>query len=126
MNQGQVVLKLSNDTLDNPIHVPLFLSNREMAQVSPGMQALATPSGYKRSEVGGIRAEVISMANIPSGLEDVTTWVGVGSLAQSILKSEPAPTLAVMALKRSAGLGSANSGGYVWSSRGDLPFPPKP
>ena len=126
VNQGQVVLKLSNDNLDNPIHVPLFLSNREMAQVSPGMQALATPSGYKRSEVGGIRAEVISMAKIPSGLEDVTTWVGVGSLAQSILKSEPAPTLAVMALKRSAGLGSANSGGYVWSSRGDLPFPPKP
>ena len=126
VNQGQVVLKLSNDNLDNPILVPLFLSSREMAQVFPGMPALATPSGYKRSEVGGIRAEVISMAKIPSGLEDVTDRVGVESLAQSILRSEPAPTLAVMALQRSAGSGSANSGGYVWSSGGDLPFPPTP
>ena len=126
VNQGQVVLKLSNDNLNNPILVPLFLSSRKMAQVFPGMPALATPSGYKRSEVGGIRAEVISMAKIPSGLEDVTDRVGVESLAQSILRSEPAPTLAVMALQRSAGTGSANSGGYVWSSRGDLPFPPTP
>ena len=126
VNQGQMVLKLSNDNLDNPVLVPLFLSSREMAQVFPGMPALATPSGYKRSEVGGIRAEVVSMAKIPSGLEDVTTKVGVESLAQSILQSEPAPTLAVMALQRSAGTGSANSGGYVWSSQGDLPFPPTP
>ena len=126
VNQGQVVLELSNDNLDDPTLVPLFLSSREMAQVFPGMPALATPSGYKRSEVGGIRAEVVSMAKIPSGLEDVTARVGVRSLAQSILQREPAPTLAVMALKRTAGPGSANSGGYVWSSRGDLPFPPTP
>lgn len=126
VNQGQVVLELSNDNLDDPVLVPLFLSSREMAQVFPGMPALATPSGYKRSEVGGIRAEVVSMAKIPSGLEDVTARVGVRSLAQSILQRVQAPTLAVMALKRTAGPGSANSGGYVWSSRGDLPFPPTP
>ena len=126
VNQGQVVLGLSNDNLDDPVLVPLFLSSREMAQVFPGMPALATPSGYKRSEVGGIRAEVISMAKIPSGLEDVTARVGVRSLAQSILQREPAPTLAVMALKRSVGPSSLNSGGYLWSSRGDLPFPPTP
>ena len=66
------------------------------------------------------------MAKIPSGLEDVTARVGVRSLAQSILQREPAPTLAVMALKRSVGPSSLNSGGYLWSSRGDLPFPPTP
>jgi hypothetical protein len=126
VNQGDVVLQLSNDDLDDSIHIPLFLSSREMAQVFPGMAALATPSGYKRSEVGGIRAEVISMAKLPSGLEDVTARVGVPSLARTILQREPAPTLAVLALQRTTGPGNHNSGGYVWSSGGDLPFPPTP
>ena len=106
--------------------MPLFLSSKEMAQVFPGMPALATPSGYKRSEVGGIRAEVVSMAKIPSSLNDVTARIGVRSLAQVIIQREPAPTLAVLKLKRAPAEGSRNSGGYQWSSRGDLPFPPTP
>lgn len=126
VNQGEVVIELSDDNLDDPVLVPMFLSSREMAQVFPGMAALATPSGYKRSEVGGIRAEVISMAKIPSGLQDIKARVGVHSIAQSILQRETAPTLAVLALERAPGSGTLNSGGYVWSSRGDLPFPPTP
>ncbi|CAE21154.1 conserved hypothetical protein [Prochlorococcus marinus str. MIT 9313] len=124
--QGQVVLQLSDDSLNSPILVPVFLGSREMAQVFPGMDALATPEGYKRSEVGGIRGRVVSMAQVPSGLEDVHARVGLKSLAQVITNREPSPTLAVLALERSGETSPLNSGGYRWSSRGDLPFPPTP
>ena len=126
VSQGQPVLELSSDELNDPTLVPLFLSSKEMAQVFPGMPALATPSGYKRSEVGGIRAEVVSMAKIPSSLDDVTARIGVRSLAQVIMQREPAPSLAVLKLKRASAEGRRNTGGYQWSSRGDLPFPPTP
>ena len=126
VTKGQPVLQLSDDKLDDPVMVPLFLSSKDMAQVFPGMKALATPSGYKRSEVGGIRGNIISMAKVPSGIEEITARVGLRSLASVISKNEPSPTLAVLALQRSASNPKLNSGGYQWSSNGDLPFPPTP
>ena len=126
VNEGQELLELSDDSLDEPVLVPLFLSSREMAQVFPGMEILATPTGYQRSEVGGIHGRVVSMAKLPSGLEDVQARVGVKSLAQVIMTREPAPTLAVLALERAGAQASLNSGGYRWSSSGPLPFPPTP
>ncbi len=126
VTKGQIVLELSTEPLDSPIHVPVFLSSKEMAQVFPGMKALATPTGYKRSEVGGIRGQVVSMAHLPSGLEYITARVGLKSLAQVIINREPSPTLAVLALERTCKHSTNNSGGYRWSSHGDLPFPPTP
>jgi hypothetical protein len=126
VSQGQVVLELSADNLNDITLVPLFLSSKEMAQVFPGMPAIATPAGYKRSEVGGIRAEVVSMAKIPSSKDFVTARIGVESLAQEIMKLEPAPTLAVLKLKYERAKGARNTGGYEWTSRGNLPFPPTP
>lgn len=126
VSEGQDLLELSDDSLNQPVLVPLFLSSREMAQVAPGMEVLATPAGYQRSEVGGIQGRVVSMAKLPSGLEDVQARVGVKSLAQLIMSREPAPTLAVVALERAGSQASLNSGGYRWSSNGPLPFPPTP
>ena len=97
-----------------------------MAQVFPGMPALATPSGYNRSEVGGIRAEVVSMDKIPSSLEDVAARIGVRSLAEVTMQREPSPMMAVLKLKRAPAPKIRNTGGYQWSSSGDLPFPPTP
>lgn len=124
VTQGQVLLELSDNDLSDPVFVPLYLSSKEMAQVFPGMRALATPLGYKRSEVGGIQAEVVSTDKLPSIREDVQARVGVRSLADVIMQKEPAPTLAVLSLERSKSSTERNSGGYLWSSRGDLPYPP--
>lgn len=124
VSKGQTVLKLSDEPLNSPIDVPVFLSSREMAEVFPGMPVLATPSGYRRSEVGGIRGRVVSMAQLPSGMDDVSARVGVRSLAEVILQREPAPTLAVIALERDPKGDVGNRGGYRWSTRTDLPFPP--
>jgi hypothetical protein len=126
VSQGQAVLELSADDLNDISLVPLFLSSKEMAQVFPGMPAIATPSGYERSEVGGIRSEVVSIAKIPSSKDFVIARIGVESLAQEIMKLEPAPTLAVLKLKHERTKGARNTGGYEWTSRGNLPFPPTP
>ena len=52
--------------------------------------------------------------------------VGSRPLADVIMQGEPSPTLAVLALKRAPTSTGLNNGGYLWSSGGDLPFPPKP
>ena len=88
--------------------------------------ALATPSGYKRSEVGGIKGTVVSMAKLPSGVEEVASRIGVKSLAQSITAREPSPTLAILSLERARSATDKNTGGYRWTSNSALPFPPTP
>lgn len=125
VNRGQELLRFSDQSLNDVTLVPVFLGNNEMAQVRPGMTALATPAGYNRAEVGGIRARVVSKARLPGDIETVASRVGVRSLAQQIVAQEPSPTLVILALERAAASG-ANSGGYRWSSRSDLPFPPTP
>jgi hypothetical protein len=126
VSRGAVVLQLSDDRLESAALVPVFLSSKEMAQVGPGMAVLATPEGYNRSEVGGIVGEVVSMATLPSSVDDIAARVGVKALAETIHTREPAPTMAVVELKRNVRTSAANSGGYIWSSRGSLPFAPTP
>ncbi len=124
--RGKVLMELSDNQLDQPVMVPVFLSSKQRAQVFPGMEALATPSGYKRSEVGGIKGRVVSMANLPSGVDEVTARIGVKAMAQIIVSRHPSPTLAILALQRSGASDVTNSGGYQWSSNSELPFPPSP
>jgi len=126
VSRGQELLKLSELPLSGTTLVPVFLGSNEMAQVRPGMAALATPAGYNRAEVGGIRGRVVFKARLPGTLESVTSRVGLRALAQQIVAQEPSPTLVMLALERAKGEGGANSGGYQWSSRSDLPFPPTP
>jgi hypothetical protein len=126
VQRGDVLMELSDNRLDEPAMVPVFLKSNEMAQVFPGMKVLATPSGYKRAEVGGIKGKVVSMAKLPSGLEQITARIGVKAMAQVIVNREPSPTLAVVALERSKNSATLNSGGYEWTSNSDLPFPPTP
>ena len=126
VRSGQGLLKLSDQPLDGTILVPVFLSNNESAKVSPGMLALATPAGYRRAEVGGIRARVVFKARLPGDIDTVTARIGVPSLAQQILNQEPSPTLVMLALEREQGPAVTNSGGYRWSSQSSLPFAPTP
>ncbi len=125
VSQGDPLLLLSQQSLSNPVRVPVFLSERESAQVSVGMSVLATPIGMRRSEVGGIVGRVVQMAELSSGEKELQARVGVRSLATVIQQREPSPTLAIVELKRSSEDRRANRGGYVWNSKGDLPFAPK-
>ena len=123
--QGDPLLLLSRQSLINPVRVPVFLSERESAQVNVGMSVLVTPVGMRRSEVGGILGRVVQMSELPSGDKELEARVGVSSLARVIQQREPSPTLAVIELQRSPQDQGGNRAGYVWNSRGDLPFAPK-
>jgi hypothetical protein len=123
---GQELLKYSPQPLADPSLVPVFLGSQDMAQVRPGMKALVTPDGYKRAEVGGIRAHVVYKELLPGNLETVTDRIGVRSLAQQIVEKEPSPILVQVKLERNQGKVVTNSGGYLWSSGANLPFAPAP
>ena len=125
VSQGDPLLLLSRQSLSNPVRVPVFLSERESAQVNVGMSVLATPVGMRRSEVGGMVGRVVQMAELPSGEKELQARVGLRSLATVIQQREPSPTLAIVELKRSPEDRRGNRGGYVWNSEGDLPFAPK-
>lgn len=124
VNQGQPLLSLSTHKLDEPDYVPLYLSNKEMSQVFPGMEILATPSGYKRSEVGGILGTVIAVERLPSSSADIAARVGSTATAELVLKKEQTPSLAIVRFVRDSSSRTNNTGGYKWSSKSTLPFPP--
>lgn len=125
VSKGDSLLLLSRESLANPARVPVFLSARESAQVDVGMPVLVTPVGMRRSEVGGIQGRVVQLAELPSGDQELEARLGVSELASVIRKREPSPTLAVVELERSAADQRDNRAGYVWNSKGDLPFAPK-
>jgi hypothetical protein len=124
VNRGTELLKLSNNPITGATMVPLFLGYKESAEVLPGMPALATPFGYKRAEVGGIVSKVIFKSALPIGLESISTRVGVPSIAKEIIAKEQSPTLLILEMQRSKKPAGINTGGYLWSSGADLPFPP--
>ncbi len=126
VTRGRSILKLSDQPLRETALVPVFIGNNESAQVRVGMNALATPAGYKRSEFGGIRARVVFKAALPGTLETVSARVGVESLAQQIVAQAPSPTLLMVELEKVKGKAPNNSGGYLWSSSSKLPFAPIP
>ena len=124
VNRGTELLKLSNNPITGATMVPLFLGYKESAEVLPGMPALATPFGYKRAEVGGIVSKVIFKSSLPISLESISTRVGVSSIAKEIIAKEQSPTLLILEMQRSKKPAGINTGGYLWSSGADLPFPP--
>ncbi|WP_114994182.1 hypothetical protein [Synechococcus sp. UW179A] len=125
VSQGDLLLLLSRHSLSSPVQIPVFLSERESAQVTVGMSVLVTPVGMRRSEVGGILGRVVQMSELPSGDKDLEARIGSSSLAKVIQQREPSPTLAIVELQRSPQDRGGNRGGYVWNSKGDLPFAPK-
>ena len=126
ISKGDNLVRLSSDPLNSPVLVPLFLGGDVSSQVSAGMDAIATPDGYKRSEVGGIKGTVKSVTRLPAGVDGIASLVGDKTVAEDIVKSYSSPTLAVLALDRNLSSPNFNSGGYLWTSKEDLPFPPKP
>ena len=90
-----------------------------------GMPVVVTPASMRRSEVGGILGSVVHISELPISDIQLDTVIGVRSLAGVIQNSETSPTLAVVELQRSPENKRGNRSGYVWNSKGDLPFAPK-
>ena len=122
---GEIVLKVSSDLVKSPSLVPVFVDNTDKGSVSAGMSALVTPIGFNRTEYGGIKGQVASVAPVPSTVDGMEARVGVKSIASSIEASMVAPTLVILKLEKSNSQKVINSGGYQWSTSTDLPFKPR-
>lgn len=125
VSAGEIVLKVSPDLVKSPSLVPVFVDNTDKGSVSAGMSALVTPVGFNRTEYGGIKGEVASVAPVPSTVDGMEARVGVTSIARSIEARMVAPTLVILKLEKSNGQDVVNSGGYQWSTSTDLPFQPR-
>lgn len=122
---GEIVLKVSQDLVKSPSLVPVFVDNTDKGSVSAGMVALVTPIGFNRTEYGGIKGQVASVAPLPSTVDGMEARVGVKSIARSIEARMVAPTLVILKLEKSNSKEVINSGGYQWSTSTDLPFKPR-
>jgi hypothetical protein len=122
---GEIVLKVSPDQIKSPSLVPVFVDNTDKVSVSPGMSALVTPVGFNRTEYGGIKGQIASVAPVPSTVDGMEARVGVKSIARSIEARMVAPTLVILKLEKSSIQEVINSGGYQWSTSTDLPFKPR-
>ena len=122
---GEIVLKVSPDLVKSPSLVPVFVDNTDKGSVSAGMSALVTPVGFNRTEYGGIKGQVASVAPVPSTVDGMEARVGDKSIASSIETSMVAPTLVILKLEKSNSQTVLNSGGYQWSTSTDLPFKPR-
>ena len=122
---GEIVLKVSPDLVKSPSLVPVFVDNTDKSSVTAGMSALVTPVGFNRTEFGGIKGQVASVAPVPSTIDGMEARVGIKSIARSIEAKMVAPTLVVLKLEKSNDQEVINSGGYQWSTSTELPFKPR-
>ena len=125
VTSGEIVLKVSPDLVKSPSLVPVFVDNTDKGSISAGMSALVTPVGFNRTEYGGIKGQVASVAPVPSTVDGMEARVGVKSIARSIEARMVAPTLVILELEKTNGQKVNNSGGYQWSTSTDLPFKPR-
>lgn len=127
INAGDELFISSLSSLANPVNVPIFLAPSDATQVFPGMRVLATPVGIDRAQYGGIVGRVQWVAKLPSSSAEVAARVGLPSVAQLIEKRVGLPTEAVIALERAPNQQNRRlSGGYRWSTKGELPYSIKP
>lgn len=125
VSAGEIILKVSPDLVKSPSLVPVFVDNTDKGSVSAGMSALVTPVGFNRTEYGGIKGQVASVAPVPSTVDGMEARVGVESIARSIEATTVTPTLVILKLEKSNSQQVINSGGYQWSTSTDLPFEPR-
>lgn len=127
VQNGSQLMTLSTSSLKKPIKSPLFLGGPETTQVSPGMRVIATPQGIDRAQYGGMIGKVVWISKLPSSPNEIANRVGLQGVAGLLEKRYGAPTEAIIEFERqpSSLLRQSNSGGYVWSSKGNPPYPPK-
>jgi len=117
---GSDLLVFSNQPLELPDKVPVFLRAIDAARVFPGMAVIATPRGVDRSQYGGIRGTVIEVDRLPASRSQIVEQIGVGGISDQIQNSLEGPTEAILQLAKSPG-----TQGYRWSGPVAPPLPVK-
>lgn len=100
VRQGDELMTFSTSPPELPEVVPVFLDGPTAQQVNEGMTVLVTPKGISRAEFGGIPGTVIKVAKLPRSIEGIIGAVGSRTLAESIHKLIPSPSLVIVRLQQ--------------------------
>ena len=117
---GSDLLVFSNQPLQLPSQVPVYLRAIDAARVFPGMAVIATPRGVDRSQYGGIRGTVVEVDRLPASRSQIVEQIGVGGISDQIQTSLEGPTQATLQLAKTPG-----SQSYRWSGPVAPPLPVK-
>lgn len=117
---GSDLLVFSNQALQLPNRVPVYLRAVDAARVFPGMTVIATPRGVDRSQYGGIRGTVVEVDRLPASRSQIVEQIGVGGISDQIQNSLEGPTQAILQLAKTPG-----SQSYRWSGPVAPPLPVK-
>lgn len=117
---GSDLLVFSNQPLQLPSRVPVYLRAIDAARVFPGMPVIATPRGVDRSQYGGIRGKVVEVDRLPASRSQIVEQIGVGGISDQIQNSLEGPTQATLQLATAPG-----SQAYRWSGPVAPPLPVK-
>lgn len=120
VSPGSDLLVFSNQPLELPNRVPVYLRAIDAARVFPGMAVIATPQGVDRSQYGGIRGRVVEVDRLPASRSQIVEQIGVGGLSDQIQSSLQSPTQATLELAKTPG-----STAYRWSGPVAPPLPVK-
>ncbi len=145
VNTGTPLMQLSWDSEVAPNEIPIFLDQKNFSQISPGMEIIATPSGFSSSEIGGIRGIVTSLDPMPmssAALAKRLGGQGTAALVSQNLNSiymatarlevddiEDYKSLYSSLYQNPAIISQANKGnlrgGYKWNNNSNPPLPPR-
>lgn len=123
---GEELLIASDRPAQLPFMVPAYLSNKEAAQTFPGMEVIVSPIGVDRSQYGGIRGKVHTVARIPASRDEIVARLGLEGLADLVLEREATPTEIIVELLRNPTPDNTDrEESYLWTSGEGPPFPVK-
>ena len=83
-----------------PSRMPVFFSARSVNQINNGNTGFATPLGWPRSQVGGIKLKVSDTSQLANVPEQVESRLGLTGFSKSIAMNFISPTMVIVDLER--------------------------
>lgn len=116
---GSPVISIEQTGDSEPdLEAVLYVSAEERHLIAPGMDVSISPVNAPKERYGLLSADVVSVAPLPSSIDDIAALVGSRELAVQLAgEGAPVEVRAVLVADRST------PSGYRWSSRQGPPFP---
>ena len=80
--------------------MPVFFSARSVNQINNGNKGFATPRGWPRSQVGGIKLKVSDTSHLANVPEQIESKLGLTGFSKSIAMNFVSPTMVIVDLER--------------------------
>lgn len=118
----QVILYSKNNE-DYPGTIPVFFSARSVSQIAKGNIGYATPLGYPRSQVGGIKLTVSDASQLSAVQSQIESKLGLSGFSQTIGENFASSTMVIVSLARNKSPNAPSP--YMWSIKPNLSSYPK-